>query len=138
MFIRRKRETRDQRPQGGRAAIYLCKDGTEEMEPLDGVPSIERQRELCRHTATALGADVVGEFTDGLLIGPRPGLQQVLRLVCTDPGIDHLIVVSRDRLTIDLDQAFDIAWCLGSTGTVLVTINAEGFPQVGATEPSRN
>jgi DNA invertase Pin-like site-specific DNA recombinase len=107
------------------------------MEPLDGVPSIDQQREFCRRTATALGAEVVGEFTDWQLTGPRPGLHQLLQLVCSDPGIDHLIVTSRDRLAVDIDQAFDIAWLIGSTGTVVVTINTDDESVMGATEPSQ-
>lgn len=129
MQNRRKRETHDQVSRGGRAAIYLCKDGIEEMQPLDGIPTIDQQRQHCRRAATVLDANVVGEFTDGQFIGPRPGLEQVIQLACGNPGLDYLIIASRNRLMADPDEAFDIAWRLGSTGTVIVPANAESeFP----------
>jgi hypothetical protein len=137
MLTRRKREMPDQGPRVWRAAIYLCKDGIEEMQPLDGVPSIDQQRMLCRCAATVLHAEVMDEFTDGQFIGPRPGLQQVLELAGKDPQLDYLIVASRDRLTADPDEAFEIAWRLGFAGTVIVPADEEHkFPWTGATKPS--
>jgi hypothetical protein len=134
MLTRRKREERDwvPLPRIWRAAIYLCADGTEEMQPLDGVPSIDQQRLLCRCAATVLHAEVVGEFTDGQFIGPRPGLQQVLELAGKDPRLDYLIVASLDRLMAGLNEAFEIAWRLGFAGTVVVPADAEHeFPWTG-------
>jgi DNA invertase Pin-like site-specific DNA recombinase len=141
MLFRRNREERDEHDEMqwvGRAAIYLCEDGTEETPLSNRVLSIDEQRALCRETASALGAKVVGEFTDGQSSNPRPGLRQVLWLLSMDPGIHYLIVTSRDRLTTDVDEAFDIGLCLGFNNTVVVTIPREIVPVESATEPSRN
>ncbi len=121
-----------------RAVIYLCKDGIEEMQPLDGVPSIDQQRLLCRCVATVLNAEVIGEYSDAQFIGPRLGLQEVLELARKDPQLDYLIVASLDRLTADPDEAFEIAWRLGFAGTVIVPANAAQFPWTGTTPPSRS
>lgn len=140
MLTRRKREYRDwvPLPRVWRAAIYLCNDGTEEMQPLDIVPSIDQQRLLCRCAATVLHAEVVGEFTDRQFIGPRPGLQQVLELAGKDPQLDYLIVASLDRLMAGLNEAFEIAWRLGFAGTVVIPADAEDeFPWTGKTPPGQ-
>jgi hypothetical protein len=133
MLTRRNREKRDwEKSRVWRAAIYLCADGTEEMQPLDSVPSIDQQRRLCRCAATVLHAEVVGEFTDGQFIGPRPGLQRVLELASRDPQLDYLIVASLDRLMAGLNEAFEIAWRLGFAGTVVIPADAEHeFPWTG-------
>jgi Resolvase, N terminal domain len=130
MLTKRKRDMHDQLPRVWRAAIYLCIDGTEEMEPLDGVPSIDRQRVLCRCATTVLHAEVVGEFVDYQLVGPsRSGLRRMLELADKDPRLDYLIVASLDRLAADPDEAFEIAWRLGFAGTVVIPVNAvDEFP----------
>lgn len=119
-----------------RAAVYLCKDGIEEMQPLDGVPSIEQQRVLCRHTAAALDAEVIGEFADGQFIGPRLGLQAVLELTREEQRLDYLIVSSLDRLASCVDDAFEVAWWLGFASTVVIPADGEkGFPWTGTPPP---
>jgi hypothetical protein len=141
MLTRRNHQRRDRKePRTWRAAIYLCIDGTEEMQPLENVPSIDQQRVHCRCVATVLRAEVVGEFVDQQLVAPsRPGIRKVLELADKDPRLDYLIVASRDRLAADPDEAFEIAWRLGFAGTVVVPADAEHqFPWTGATEPSRN
>jgi hypothetical protein len=121
-----------------RAVIYLCKDAVEEMQPLDDVPSIDRQRLLCRDTAAVLHAEVIGEFADRQFIGFRLALHEVLELARKDPQLDYLIVASRDRLTADPNEAFEIAWRLGFAGTVIVPADAgHKFPWTGATHPDQ-
>jgi hypothetical protein len=140
MLTRRKREHRDWMPlpRVWRAAIYLCKDGIEEMQSPDTVPSIDQQRLLCRCAATVLHAEVIGEFADRQFIGPRLALQEVLELARKDPRLDYLIVASLDRLTADPHEAFEIAWRLGFAGTVVIPADAEHeFPWTGKTPPGQ-
>jgi DNA invertase Pin-like site-specific DNA recombinase len=121
------------KPSQRRAAIYLCIDGTEEIEPLDNVPSIDQQREICRRTAAAVPAEIVGEFVDRQLVSPsRPGLRGVLELADT-AKLDFVIVVSLDRLTCEVNEAFDIAMRLCLSGTCVMPASMEyTFPWTAA------
>jgi hypothetical protein len=140
MLTRRKREERDSEiPWVWRtAAIYLCESGMDKMGQPRDVPSIDQQRLLCRCAATELHAEVIGEFVDQRLVSPsRPGLRRVLELAGQDRRLDYLIVSSRDRLAVDCDEAFEIAWRLGFEGTVVIPADVEEeFPWTGSA-PSR-
>jgi hypothetical protein len=122
-----------------RAAIYLREPDPHDLDGLPKGPSIDQQRLLCRCTATVLGAGVIGEFIDSWASLPlRPGLRQVLELASLNRRLDYLFVSSRDRLTSDCDEAFEIAWRLGYAGTVMVPADeAYEFPWTGAT-PNRS
>ena len=110
-------ERHERKPRQRRAAIYLCIDGTEEMEPLDNTPSIDQQRAICRREAATWPAKIVGEFVDRQLVSlSRPALRAVLDLADT-AELDLVIVSSLDRLTCDVEEAFDIALRLYAAGT---------------------
>jgi hypothetical protein len=104
-----------------RAAIYLSSDGTRATGPPGGGLPIDVQRELCRHAATLLGADVVAEFVDRPLIAPRRAqLDGLLQRIERVPRLDYLIAASHGRLTSD--EAFEMTVRLGRAGTVLIPI----------------
>jgi hypothetical protein len=124
-------------PRRRQAVIYLYESGRDETHPSDGEPSIDQQRQRCRHMATLLNVDVVREFAEtralSLLL---PGLREVLVLAFWEK-LDYLIVSSLDRLGDDLDEAFEIAWRLGFAGTLVVRADEEHtFPRTGETPPS--
>jgi DNA invertase Pin-like site-specific DNA recombinase len=122
-------ERNERKPRQCRAAIYLCVNGTEEMEPLDNVPSIDRQRVMCRLKAAVMHAEIIGEFVDRQLVSPsRPALRGVLELADT-AELDFVIVSSLDRLTCDVNEAFDIALRLAFAGACVMPAFTEyGFP----------
>jgi Resolvase, N terminal domain len=126
-------ERHERKPRQRRAAIYLCIDGTEEMEPLDNVPSIDQQRAICRCTAASIPAEIVGEFVDRQLVSPsRPGLRAVLELADT-AKLDFVIVASLDRLTCDVNEAFDIAMRLFLAGACAMPASLDyTFPWANA------
>jgi hypothetical protein len=118
-------ERYERKPRQRRAAIYLCIDGTEEMEVLDNVPSIEQQRVICRFMAAAIPAEIVGEFVDRQLVSPsRPALRGVLELADT-AELDFVIVTSLDRLTCEVNEAFDIAMRLFLAGACVMPASSE-------------
>jgi hypothetical protein len=118
-------ERHERKPRMRRAAIYLCIDGTEEMEPLDNVPSIDQQWMICRCAAAAIPAAIIGEFVDRQLVSPsRPGLRAVLELADT-AELDFVVVASLDRLTCDVNEAFDIAMRLFLAGTCVMPASLE-------------
>jgi DNA invertase Pin-like site-specific DNA recombinase len=123
-----------------RAAIYLCEFGTDEPDPLRNVPTINQQRALCRQTATAINAQVIGEFVDNQRFWQpsRQGLCQVLEMAGQRPRLDYLIVSSWDRLGGDCYETIELAWHLGSAGTVVVSADAEHAPCIGEIPPSRS
>lgn len=131
MLTRRKREENDWKiPRVWRAAIYLREPGKGETNRAGHVPSVNYQRLCCRCAATVLHAEVDGEFVDERQSSPsRPGLRRMLERAGQEPRIDYLIVSSLDRLAVDRDEAFEIAWRLGFAGTVCIPADAEGeFP----------
>lgn len=103
------------------------------------MPSVNGQGVLCRAAATALRAEVIGEFVDRQQELPwRVGLRQIMELAGHERGLDYLIVSSRDRLSSDYDEAFELAWRLGFARTVVVPADwAYEFPWTWAKEPSR-
>jgi len=122
-----------------RAIIYL-------REPVEGetnrsgiVPSIDQQRELCRHMAPEVLAKITGEMKDLRRYVPyRPGLNKVLATARREERMDYLIVSSWDRLAETVDGALEIAWHLAFVGTVVVSCDVKyDFPWPGATPPSR-
>jgi hypothetical protein len=137
MLTKRRREDQDQQmPRVWRAAIYLRGLG-EEVSPICNVPSIWSQRMTCRCAATVIHAEVVGEFLD--IAGtplPHPGLGKVFELA--DERLDYLIVSSLDRLAVDRDEAFEVAWRLGFAGTVVIAADAvDEFPWTKADHPAK-
>lgn len=70
-------------------------------------------------------AKIVGEFVDRQLVSPsRPGLRGVLELADT-AELDFVIVASLDRLTCDVNEAFDIALRLSFAGTCVMPASTE-------------
>ncbi len=130
MLTKRNRKESDWKmPRIWRAILYLREpESDERTSPRE--PSIGQQRLLCRCAATALHAEVDGEFVDERQSSPsRPGLRRMLERASQEPRIDYLIVSSLDRLADDRDEAFEIAWRLGFAGTVWIPADAEGdFP----------
>lgn len=140
MQTKRTREEHDQgMPRVWRAAIYLCNPATSEGDRPRNVPSITQQRVLCHGAASALHAEVVGEFVDaGRFPASRPGLHKVMERVGESPRPDYLIVSSRDRLACDRDEAFEVAWRLGLADTVVISaIDEFLYPWTSEPLPSR-
>jgi len=119
MYLRRRNiDKRDQeKPRVWRAAIYLS-ESDPKATGAGSEPSIARQRRRCHSTATALGAEVLGEFVDTrLYVSLWPELHQALELA-QEQRLDYLIVSSLDRLPKNRDDVFEVAWRLGHAGTV--------------------
>jgi hypothetical protein len=139
MLTKRKHEERDwvPLPRVWRAAIYLRRTGPYAQDKPHTPPSIDRQRLLCRCAATVLHAEVIGEFVDvQMSTSLRPGLREMLAYV-SERKLDYLVVSSMDRLTVDRDEAFEIAWRLGFAGTVVIPADAGGeFPWTDTAPPS--
>jgi hypothetical protein len=133
------REKCDQEaPRIRRALIYLREPVEGEANRSGTVPSIDQQRELCRHMATEQLAKITGEATDLRRHVPhRQGLNKVLAKARREERMDYLIVSSWDRLAETVDGALEIAWHLASVGTVVVSCDVKhDFPWPGETPSS--
>ncbi|MFL5910133.1 MAG: recombinase family protein [Gaiellaceae bacterium] len=94
-----------------RAVFYLR---TARAAPRAGgeSPSIIGQRRICQQAATALGAEVVGEFVDDAVSGStldRPGLAACLARLDAAPRVDYVVVSDLIRLGRDVPVAAQVA-----------------------------
>lgn len=114
------------KPQVRRAIIYLREPVQDETNRTGIVPSIEQQRVRCRHMATSLYAEIIGEMIDLRAFSPYgPGLKKVLATARRSQRVDYLILSSWDRLAATTDGALELVWHLAFVGTAVVSADAE-------------
>jgi site-specific DNA recombinase len=92
----------------------------------DGL-GIERQREDCRKLAHQRGWTVVREIVENntsATIGPRPGFEQLLRLM-QSRQIDAVIVWHVDRLLRKMTDLERVIELVETTGVRLVTVSGD-------------
>lgn len=117
-------EEHEVEPEVTRAVIYLCGPEPGNEDQMRDIPPTYQQRVSCRIAAAVMHAEVIGEYVDESRSVPwRPQLHDMVRMVGEGRPVDCLIVYSKDLLTNDSTEMFDIAWCLGIAGTSVIAID---------------